>query len=157
MSTSISGSTGISKIQDGVATDEKLLLTANSPAIKTALNASGDAPISACRAWVNFDGTTTPPTIRASFNVDSVVRNDTGDYTVNFTTAMPDANYSTVVAVTGRKGSDGSTVLNQGGFAATGLHTNTAITYTTSAVRVYSSLTNGNANDSSVFCVSVFR
>lgn len=48
----------------------------------------------ACRAWVNFDGTTTPPTIRASFNVSSVVRNGTGDYTINFVTALPDANYS---------------------------------------------------------------
>jgi hypothetical protein len=47
-----------------------------------------------CRAWVNFDGTTTVPTIRASGNVSSVTRNSTGDYTVNFTTALPDANYS---------------------------------------------------------------
>lgn len=48
-----------------------------------------------CRAWVNFNGTltgTNPP--RASFNVTSVTRNGTGDYTVNFTNAMPDANYS---------------------------------------------------------------
>ena len=46
-----------------------------------------------CRAWVNFNGVTTA-TIRASFNVSSVTRNGTGDYTVNFTNAMPDANYS---------------------------------------------------------------
>ena len=48
----------------------------------------------ACRAWVNFDGTTTPPTIRASFNVSSVVRNSTGVYTVNFGTSMVDADYA---------------------------------------------------------------
>jgi len=47
-----------------------------------------------CRAWVNFDGATTPPTIRASGNVSSVVRNGVGDYTVNFTTPMQDANYA---------------------------------------------------------------
>jgi hypothetical protein len=47
-----------------------------------------------CRAWVNFNGETSPGTIRASGNVSSVTRNGTGDYTVNFTTAMPDANYS---------------------------------------------------------------
>ena len=47
-----------------------------------------------CRSWVNFDGTTTPPTIRASGNVSSVTRNGTGDYTVNFATAMPDDNFS---------------------------------------------------------------
>jgi hypothetical protein len=46
-----------------------------------------------CRAWVNFNGTGTPD-IRASGNVSSITDNGTGDYTVNFTTAMPDANYS---------------------------------------------------------------
>jgi hypothetical protein len=48
-----------------------------------------------CRAWVNFDGTGTPA-IRASGNVSSITDNGTGDYTINFTTAMPDANYSVV-------------------------------------------------------------
>lgn len=65
---------------------------ANSAPIKTALNASGNAPIYACRAWVNFNGTGTVA-IRASGNVSSITDNGTGDYTVNFTTAMPDANY----------------------------------------------------------------
>jgi hypothetical protein len=46
-----------------------------------------------CRAWVNFNGTSTVA-IRASFNVSSITDNGTGDYTVNFTTAMADANYS---------------------------------------------------------------
>jgi hypothetical protein len=56
---------------------------------------SGSAPIFACRAWVNFDGTTASPcTIRGSGNVASVTKNGTGDYTINFATAMPDANYS---------------------------------------------------------------
>jgi len=45
-----------------------------------------------CRAWVNFNGTGTVA-IRASGNVTSITDNNTGDYTVNFTTAMPDANY----------------------------------------------------------------
>ena len=64
------------------------------PQVKTATNASGNAPIYACRAWVNFDGSASTPAIRASGNVSSVTRNGTGDYTVNFATAMPDANYS---------------------------------------------------------------
>ena len=46
-----------------------------------------------CRAWVNFNGTGTVA-IRASFNVTSITDNGTGDYTVNFTNAMPDANYT---------------------------------------------------------------
>jgi hypothetical protein len=50
-----------------------------------------------CRAWVNFNGTGTVA-IRASGNVSSITDNNTGDYTVNFTTAMPDANYSPVVS-----------------------------------------------------------
>jgi hypothetical protein len=54
---------------------------------------SGTAPIYPCRAWVNFNGTGTVA-IRASGNVSSITDNGTGDYTVNFTTAMTDANYS---------------------------------------------------------------
>ena len=60
--------------------------------VKTATNASGSAPVYACRAWVNFNGTGTVA-IRASGNVSSITDNGTGDYTVNFTTAMPDVNY----------------------------------------------------------------
>ena len=48
-----------------------------------------------CRAWVNFNGTGTVA-IRAAFNVSSVTDNGVGDYTVNFSTAMSDANYSAV-------------------------------------------------------------
>lgn len=51
----------------------------------------------ACRAWVNFNGTGTVA-IRASGNVSSITDNGTGDYTVNFTTAMPDANYAWAVS-----------------------------------------------------------
>jgi hypothetical protein len=47
-----------------------------------------------CRAWARFDGTTSPGTILASGNVSSVTKNSTGDFTINFTTAMPDANFA---------------------------------------------------------------
>jgi hypothetical protein len=63
---------------------------------------SGSAPIYAARAWVNFNGTSTVA-IRASGNVSSITDNGTGDYTVNFTTAMADANYA--VAGAGEHGS----------------------------------------------------
>lgn len=49
-----------------------------------------------CRAWVNFNGTTNTGgfcTIRGSFNVSSVADNGLGNYTVNLTNALPDANY----------------------------------------------------------------
>jgi len=52
-----------------------------------------------CRAWVNFNGTGTVA-IRASFNVSSITDNGTGNYTINFTNAMPDANYSLVATAT---------------------------------------------------------
>jgi hypothetical protein len=55
--------------------------------------ASGSAPSYSCRAWVNFNGTGTVA-IRASGNVSSITDNGTGVYTVNFTTSMPDANYT---------------------------------------------------------------
>ena len=48
-----------------------------------------------CRAWVNFNGTGTVA-IRDSGNVSSITDNGNGDYTANFTTAMPDVNYSAV-------------------------------------------------------------
>lgn len=48
-----------------------------------------------CRAWVNFNGTGTP-SIRASGNVSSITDNGVGDYTINFTTSMTDANYAVV-------------------------------------------------------------
>jgi len=54
-----------------------------------------------CRAWVNFDGTTNTGgncDIRESGNVSTVADNGTGDYTVNFATAMPDANYSALAS-----------------------------------------------------------
>ena len=48
-----------------------------------------------CRAWVNFDGTGVV-SIRESGNVSSITDGGVGIYTVNFTTAMPDANYSVI-------------------------------------------------------------
>jgi hypothetical protein len=68
--------------------------------IRSALNAAGSAPVFACRSWVNFNGTTSPGTIRGSGNVSSVTRNSTGVYTVNFTTAMQDENYGVALAAT---------------------------------------------------------
>jgi len=101
------------KIASGSVTNAKLSLAANAGEIKKALNADNSPPIFACRAWVNFDGTrdttntastaNTNRLIRASGNVASVLRNGVGDYTITFTAAMPDADYS-VVGIGGLKG-----------------------------------------------------
>jgi hypothetical protein len=85
-----------SQAEAQAGTDNTRLMTPlrTREAIPAALNASGSAPIYACRAWVNFDGSTTPPTIRASGNVSSVTRASTGRFQMNFITATPDADFS---------------------------------------------------------------
>ncbi len=114
---------------------------------------SGSAPSYTCRAWVNFNGTGTVA-IRASGNVTSITDNNTGDYTVNFTTAMPDANYSVngipnsfgltnVQCVVNTAGSSSGTVLNN---------------KTTSGVRLIVGLaSNGAVTDFVDVNVSIFR
>jgi hypothetical protein len=103
-----------------------------------------------CKAWVNFNGTTaSPSTIRASFNVSSVTKNGTGDYTVNFTTAMVDANYC--VAMSGSDSINGSSVPKI--LAANG--TSAPTTMTTTALRIgYGS---PSTVDDFTFSVAIFR
>ena len=120
---------------------------ANSPLVKTALNASGSAPIYACRAWVNFNGTGTVA-IRASGNVSSITDNGVGNYTVNFTTAMPDVNYS-VDATTAPVGLTASDALLCTLFANTG--------YNTSNFRINTHSYNGGFFDAFALNIAVFR
>ena len=63
---------------------------------------SGTAPLYMCRAWVNFNGTSTVA-IRASGNVSSITDNGTGQYTVNFTNALADANYAVLFTPGGQE------------------------------------------------------
>jgi len=98
------------------------------------------------RAWVNFNGTGTVA-IRASVNVSSITDNATGDYTVNFTTAMPDANYSANTNSTRAtliSGADVSSVIS-------------TTTPTTSAYRFYTMTGSGTFVDALFACVSIFR
>jgi hypothetical protein len=80
------------KITDANVTTAKIA-DANITAAKLNGAQSGTAPIYGARAWVNFNGTGTVA-IQASGNVTSVTDNGVGDYTVNFSTVMQDANYS---------------------------------------------------------------
>lgn len=73
-----------------------------------------------CRAWVNFNGTTSPGTIRAAFNVSSVTKNGTADYTVNLTTAMPDVNYAALVYFSNDNTTAGFGYTGQGSIRTTG-------------------------------------
>lgn len=63
--------------------------------VNTLQNASG-VEVYTAKAWVNFNGTGTVA-IRASGNVSSITDNGVGDYTVNFTSGMVDANYAPVM------------------------------------------------------------
>jgi hypothetical protein len=100
-----------------------------------------------CQAWVNFNGTTTTPsTIRASFNVSSVTRNSTGDYTVNFTNALADANYCVVGGVCSNLGGGTVLGLDSGG------------TYSTTAIQFFTTQNdNSAAGNPTITNIAVFR
>jgi hypothetical protein len=120
---------------------------ATSASTLTQFNASGSAPVYATRAWCNFNGTGTVA-IRASGNVSSITDNGVGIYTVNFTTAMSDANY--VTNVTGMEvtngGRDGYAAIRNDG------------SYVAGSVKIFTSIYNTyNPVDYSMVCVSVFR
>lgn len=103
-----------------------------------------------CRAWVNFNGTGTVA-IRASGNVSSITDNGTGNYTVNFTTAMPDANYSANITA------GGNTVGRQPVVSASVDSTGATVAPTTTAFRfnvVTISITN---TDADYLNVAIFR
>jgi hypothetical protein len=106
---------------------------------------SGTAPIYPCRAWVNFNGTGTVA-IRGSGNVTSITDNGTGDYTVNFTTALADANYG-VAGFAANTGGTGRAVVCQ---------TNVRTTYSTTALAVLTG-DSGSVFDVTTVNVAVFR
>ncbi len=108
---------------------------------------SGTAPNYMCRAWVNFNGTGTVA-IRASGNVTSITDNGAGDYTVNFTTAMPDTNYSFF-------GSSGQTAVASIP-AMLGINRDNLV-YSTTAIRLYNLTGAGALPDSTYLNVCIFR
>ena len=165
MTTSISGTAGVTFPAGGVGnpagavvgtTDSQTLTnkTLTSPTLTTPninsaqiATVSGTAPLYMCRAWVNFNGTSTVA-IRASGNVSSITDNGTGFYTVNFSTSMPDANYSwngSVQRLDSGTNSVGGVygVLNQQAAGSYQIRTSWA--------------DNGGTLDFPVVCISVFR
>lgn len=117
--------------------------------LRNALNATGSAPIYACRAWVNFNGTGTVA-IRASGNVTSITDNGTGDYTVNFTTAMSDANYAAMIT--------GNTDIPAGSDYGVIPVIHPTVAQTTSSVRILCQFAgNGTLYDLSQVNVAIFR
>lgn len=108
--------------------------------LATALNASGNAPLYACRAWVNFNGTGTVA-IRGGGNVTSITDNGVGNYTVNFATNMVDTNYAVCAAGKANRN-------------ATSLET-LAVNYVT--FNTLSGVSSTANVDSDILCIAVFR
>jgi hypothetical protein len=97
-----------------------------------------------CRAWVNFNGTN--GAIRGSGNVSSVTYNSVGNSTVNFTTAMPDTNYSAVCSG------------HSAGFTRQSIAMPSSAGYATGSVNIlYGNTINGAAENLTHVNVSVFR
>ena len=125
--------------------------------VNTIQNTSG-VEVFTAKAWVNFDGTGTASanqTVRASGNVSSVFKNGTGDYTVNFTSAMADANYAVTL---GYANTTGSSTANYGfGVRAPTSNGVGQTSLTTTSVRVTLRSSAGNANDADHLTVAIFR
>jgi hypothetical protein len=104
------------------------------------------------KAWVNFNGTGTVA-IRASYNVSSITDNGVGDYTVNFTTALADANYAVTGAGRYTDGGNASAMrvvsIASAGTLATAM--------STSSVRLGTTYVNGGVEDLQVVSVAIFR
>ena len=98
------------------------------------------------KAWVNFNGTGTVA-IRAAFNVSSITDNGVGNYTVNFTNAMTNANFFGAIAQ------------GEGAIPASVSFSTTAFIgeQATGSIKIYISGANGNVADKAVVGVSIFR
>lgn len=97
------------------------------------------------KAWVNFNGTgavSTFQTIRSNYNVSSVFKNATGDYTINFASSLSDATYAFV----GSTGTTGTVVAKE-----------STVAPTTSALRIRTSIPSVGFNDPDYVCVSIYR
>lgn len=123
----------------------------------TISNAGGTASVpvdtvvsGSAKAWVNFNGTGTVA-IRQAFNVTSITDNGVGDYTVNFTSAMADANYSAV----------GVSQYGGSGVGANRFSLHTTTPQATGSVRIATGTQDASGfqvfNDSAIICVSIFR
>jgi hypothetical protein len=109
-----------------------------------------------CKAWVNFDAIGTV-TIRSSFNVSSITDDGTGLFTVNFTTAMPNADYAAIASTRRNSTADGTGENNvNNGVNFRGLSTYTTA-FTTSAVQICTgAVSDENLYDFDYVAVAVF-
>lgn len=122
---------------EGISSNDNDTTIPTSAAVKDYVDNTNTSPI---KAWVNFNGTGTPA-IRASLNVASITDNGVGDYTINFTSAISDANYA-VIASCGTTPARGVNITTQG----------------TGSVRILVNNTGTGAGvDETIVCVTVIR
>jgi len=144
------GSGTVTLLAPSTSTNRTLTLPDSTGTVATAestltqFNASGSAPVYACRAWVNFNGTGTVA-INASGNVSSITDNGVGNYSINFTTAMSDANYA--VCATARNGAVSDSLI-----AASEQSQNTA-----ALAKIFTTNDAGTLADARGVSVSIFR
>jgi len=140
--TSVSGTGTASGLTlSGTVTTSGSLTLSGTATVDALTTASGSAPSYSIRAWVNFNGTGTVA-IRASGNVSSITDNGVGNYQVNFTTALADANYALVGS-----GDDNAALI-----------TTFSGTYSTTTAKVDArTSTNGAASDWSRIGVLIIR
>lgn len=115
--------------------------------LRQGLRATGSAPVYAARAWVNFVGTGVV-SIRSSGNVSSITDNGTGNYTVNFATAMPDSNYA--VSSSSRRGDTDNN--SQVYLPLSGTYTSSSVQIVTAATQL-----SGDYIDSDIVNITIFR
>jgi hypothetical protein len=95
------------------------------------------------RAWCNFNGTSASPiTPRASYNVSSVTKNSTGNYTVNYSTALADANYASIISCSTPTASRANTIQ--------------LVTLATTTINFTTSFGDAAVGDASTICVAIF-
>ena len=144
MSSVIRGSDNFDTSDNATQTELDAIESYSDSDVLTLFNASGSAPVYACRAWVNFKGTGTV-SIRGSGGVSSITDRGTGLYTMNFSFAMQDINYSgSGSAIDSITSTNRNRMLNV---------TNWSTTYT--YVHVFS--TSGSASDAEIASVQVYR
>jgi len=130
--------TGKTKIGDGSTAWTSLTYSTNGD---ISLKPTGTTD-QLCKAWVNFDGTGTP-SINESYNVTSITDNDTGDYTINFTSALNNANYAVAATV--------------GSYTTSNSNRSVAVfSQTTAGVRISVQTTAGAGEDATIVNVIIF-
>ena len=145
MPITINGSGSLTGISAGGLPDDCITTAEIAAAAVTTAKLGTNEASGLAKAWVNFNGTGTVA-IRASYNVSSITDNGVADYTVNFTTAMVDANYSAIAL---------------GGNSAIAptdpIRSLVSKTLASSSLRVVNCRTDGVASDIEMVSVAIFR